>query len=377
LTIKKIAFLTGTRADFGKLQPLIEIIEKSKDFQCYIFVTGMHTLSKYGSTYKEVKKQKYKNIFIFMNQTNSTDQDIILANTITGFSNFIKEVSPDLIVVHGDRIEALAGAIVGSFNNILVSHIEGGEISGTIDELIRHAVTKLSHIHFVANTEAKQRLIQMGEDENSCFTIGSPDIQIMKNSELPKIDQVKQYYEIPFDEYSICIFHPVATELEKLSSHVKEFVSALIESQKNYIVVYPNNDEGSDIILNEYSRLKNNLNFKLFPSIRFRSFLTLLKSSKFIIGNSSVGIRESEVFGIPTIDLGTRQQNRTKNKNISHITLEKNKILKSITEISQKSFESDSSFGDDHNTVEEFYEILSGKKIWDFSLQKQFIDRNP
>ena len=102
-----------------------------------------------------------------------------------------------------------------------------------------------------------------------------------------------------------------------------------------------------------------------------------MKSSKFIIGNSSVGIRESEVFGIPTIDLGTRQQNRTKNKNISHITLEKNKILKSITEISQKSFESDSSFGDDHNTVEEFYEILSGKKIWDFSLQKQFIDRNP
>ena len=104
-----------------------------------------------------------------MNQTNSTDQDIILANTITGFSNFIKEVSPDLIVVHGDRIEALAGAIVGSFNNILVSHIEGGEISGTLDELIRHAITKLSHIHFVANEEAQNRLIQMGEAKKLLF----------------------------------------------------------------------------------------------------------------------------------------------------------------------------------------------------------------
>tara|TARA_B110000438_G_scaffold302101_1_gene358767 strand:+ start:596 stop:1726 length:1131 start_codon:yes stop_codon:yes gene_type:complete len=375
LTIKKIAFLTGTRADFGKLQPLIEIIEKSDNFKCYIFVTGMHTLSKYGSTYKEVKKQKYKNIFIFMNQTNSTDQDIILANTITGFSNFIKEVSPDLIVVHGDRIEALAGAIVGSFNNILVSHIEGGEISGTLDELIRHAITKLSHIHFVANEEAQNRLIQMGEAKNSCFVIGSPDIQIMQSSALPEIQSVKNYYEILFEKYSICIFHPVATEIDNLTNQVRELVSALINSNKNYIVVYPNNDAGSDIILNEYNKLNNNKNFKLFPSIRFKNFLSLLKNSEFIIGNSSVGVRESEVFGIPTINLGSRQKNRSKNKNIINIELEKNKIQKAIDKLYNKTFEPTSSFGDDHNTVDEFYQILSNPEIWNISLQKQFIDR--
>lgn len=375
MTIKKIAFLTGTRADFGKLQPLIEIIEKSDNFKCYIFVTGMHTLSKYGSTYKEVKKQKYKNIFIFMNQTNSTDQDIILANTITGFSNFIKEVSPDLIVVHGDRIEALAGAIVGSFNNILVSHIEGGEISGTLDELIRHAITKLSHIHFVANEEAQNRLIQMGEAKNSCFVIGSPDIQIMQSSALPEIQSVKNYYEILFEKYSICIFHPVATEIDNLTNQVRELVSALINSNKNYIVVYPNNDAGSDIILNEYNKLNNNKNFKLFPSIRFKNFLSLLKNSEFIIGNSSVGVRESEVFGIPTINLGSRQKNRSKNKNIINIELEKNKIQKAIDKLYNKTFEPTSSFGDDHNTVDEFYQILSNPEIWNISLQKQFIDR--
>ena len=375
MTIKKIACLTGTRADFGKLQPLIEIIEKSDNFKCYIFVTGMHTLSKYGSTYKEVKKQKYKNIFIFMNQTNSTDQDIILANTITGFSNFIKEVSPDLIVVHGDRIEALAGAIVGSFNNILVSHIEGGEISGTLDELIRHAITKLSHIHFVANEEAQNRLIQMGEAKNSCFVIGSPDIQIMQSSALPEIQSVKNYYEILFEKYSICIFHPVATEIDNLTNQVRELVSALINSNKNYIVVYPNNDAGSDIILNEYNKLNNNKNFKLFPSIRFKNFLSLLKNSEFIIGNSSVGVRESEVFGIPTINLGSRQKNRSKNKNIINIELEKNKIQKAIDKLYNKTFEPTSSFGDDHNTVDEFYQILSNPEIWNISLQKQFIDR--
>ena len=130
---KKIVFLTGTRADFGKLKPLIEKIENSDSFDCYIFVTGMHTLAKYGSTYLEIQKENYQNIFVYMNQTHTTDSDIILANTVIGFSNFVKEVKPDIIVIHGDRLESLSGAIVGSFNNILVSHIEGGEVSGNLD----------------------------------------------------------------------------------------------------------------------------------------------------------------------------------------------------------------------------------------------------
>ena len=173
---KTILFLTGTRADFGKLRPLIDVIKKSKEFEYYIFVTGMHTLSKYGSTFHEVKDRGYKNFFVYMNQTKSSDPDIILSNTIIGLGNFVKEISPDLIVVHGDRVEALAGAIVGSFNNILVAHIEGGEISGTLDELIRHSVTKLSHLHFVSNDKAKKRLLQMGELNENIHSIGSPDI---------------------------------------------------------------------------------------------------------------------------------------------------------------------------------------------------------
>ncbi len=140
--IRKIVFLTGTRADFGKLASLMDIIESNDSFECHIFVTGMHTLEKYGNTFDEVQKKGYKNITIFENQTNTILQDIILANTVIGFSEYVKKISPDMIIVHGDRIEALAGAIVGSFNNILVSHIEGGEISGTVDELIRHAVSK-------------------------------------------------------------------------------------------------------------------------------------------------------------------------------------------------------------------------------------------
>lgn len=370
---RKIVFLTGTRADFGKLKPLINIAEASKDFDCYIFVTGMHTLSKYGATFTEIKKLGYKHIFIYMNQTNTTEPDIILSNTVTGFSNFIKEIHPDMIVIHGDRIEALAGAITGSFNNILVSHIEGGELSGTLDELIRHAVTKLSHIHFVSNDEAKKRLIQMGESESCIFVIGSPDIDIMYGDDLPDIKEVKDHYDISYDNYATFIFHPITTELETLAHQIREVVSALIESKKNYVVIYPNNDAGSDIILKEYERLKNMKNFKILPSVRFEYFLTMLKKSKFLIGNSSAGIKESEVYGIPTINIGTRQKNRTKSTNIINVDSVRDQILNAIIEVENKKIEKCSYFGDGKSS-QHFFNIVSDPKIWKTPIQKQFVD---
>lgn len=370
---KKIVFLTGTRADFGKLKPLIQKIDKSKNFECYIFVTGMHTLSKYGSTYTEVKKLGFERIFIFMNQTNTTDSEIILSNTISGFSNFIKEIKPNMIVVHGDRIETLAGAITGSLNNILVSHIEGGELSGTIDEIIRHAVTKLSHIHFVANNKAKERLIQLGENQNHIFVIGSPDIDIMFSKNLPLIKNVKSHYKIPFNKYAIFIFHPVTTEINLLKHQIQKSVDALITSKKNYIVIYPNNDPGSDIILNEYKRLEKLNNFKIFPSIRFENFLTLLKNSCFLIGNSSAGIRECEIYGIPTINIGSRQQNRSESKNIVNIIPETNQIVKCIKTIDSLIIKKSHSFGDGKSSVR-FYNLLINTKLWEIPIQKQFVD---
>jgi len=371
---KKIVFLTGTRADFGKLNPLMQIIEKSNDFECYIFVTGMHTLSKYGSTFQEVEKHGYKNIFVYMNQTNTTDQDIILANTITGFSNFVKEISPDMIVIHGDRIEALAGAMIGAINNILVSHIEGGEISGTIDEFIRHATTKMSHLHFVANEEASMRLIQMGESDDRIFVIGSPDIDVMKGSELPSINEVKEYYQIDFNEYAILIFHPVTTELSSLKDQIQNLVTAAIESDENFIVIYPNNDTGTNIILDEYKKISRNKKFQIFPSLRFKYFLTLLKNANYIIGNSSAGIREAEVFGIPTINIGTRQKNRSENVEIINIESIKRVILESIKEIKRKKILPISNFSKNFSSAEKFYELLCDKKTWEIPFQKQFID---
>lgn len=373
--MRKILFLTGTRADYGKIKSLMKQVEKSDKLELYIFVTGMHMLSKYGSTWKEIEKDGFKNIYHFINQKANAHMDIALSNTILGLSNYVFELKPDLIVVHGDRLEALAGAIVGAFNNIKVVHIEGGEVSGTIDESIRHAITKFSHIHLVSNDEAKKRVMQLGESEDSIFIIGSPDIDIMMSGNLPTIEQVKDRYEIGFNDYGILMYHPVTTEVHKLKQNVKNLVDAVIESEKNYIVIYPNNDEGSSIILEEYERLRNNPLFKIYPSMRFEYFLTLLKHCEFMIGNSSAGIRETGLYGIPSIDIGNRQKGRydlNVLKNLIHVNESKYAILDAIEK--QKEIQVFSKAFGDGKSDEKFIEILNDEMIWSSEVQKSFID---
>ena len=374
---RKIVFLTGTRADFGKLKSLIQISRESDDFEVHIFATGMHMNSKYGKTVNEIIKSGFDNIYTYINHDDINHMDRILSKTIDGFSHYIAEIDPDLIVVHGDRVEALAGAIVGSLNNILVAHIEGGELSGTIDESIRHAVSKLSHIHLVANEEAKARLIQMGEVEKCIFVIGSPDIDVMFSDKLPSIEEAKNYYEIPFEQYSIAMFHPVTTEVESMRFHAENFVDSLLESGLNYIVIYPNNDLGSNYILESYQKLRNNPQFKIFPSIRFEYFLVLLKHAYFIIGNSSAGIREAPAYGIPSIDIGTRQKNRAKLSSIIYSDYDKESILKAVEKSLKlkNSFQKEKMFGEGKSD-KHFIELLSSEEFWNIDKQKYFQDFN-
>ena len=374
LNKKKVVFLTGTRADFGKIKSLIQILEDDPGFSPFVFVTGMHLMQKYGLTLIEIERCKFSNVQTFSNHTSETTMDLTLAKTIEGFSQYIKKVKPDLIVVHGDRVEALAGAIAGSLNNILVAHIEGGEISGTIDELIRHSVSKMSHIHYVANKDAKRRLMQLGEVENSIQIIGSPDVDIMFSNKLPSIEEVKNYYQIPFENYAVAMFHPVTTEYENMSAYSSHFVESLLEDNRNYVIIFPNNDLGSNLILEQYERLENNSRFRIFPSIRFEYFLTLLKNSDFIIGNSSAGIREAPYYGIPTINIGTRQENRSLHSHIINTSYDKKEIQKALTSDLEPLEKEQSSFGKG-NSAQLFLKSLKTNTIWNLSNQKQFIDQ--
>lgn len=372
---KKILFVTGTRADYGKIKPLIKMIEKNSWCEPYIFVGGMHLLNIFGSTYTHILKDGYKNVYVAHGLIHSNKMSVNLGDTIAHLTGYVENVKPDMIVVHGDRIDALAGAVVGALNNILVAHIEGGEVSGTIDESIRHAVSKFAHLHFVANDNAKKRVIQMGENKENIFVIGSPDIDIMLKNDLPSIAETKKYYDVPFDEYGILIYHPVTTEYDETGNNIRTIVNAVLESDKKYVVIYPNNDSGSEVILNEYLRFKNNKNFAVYPSMRFENFLTLLKNANFIIGNSSSGIRESSIYGIPTIDIGTRQQGRyslNTLKNIQHVKESIGEIVGAINDINKHKI-TQMHFGKG-DSAGKFIEIISGKDIWNKKLQKKFVD---
>jgi UDP-N-acetylglucosamine 2-epimerase (hydrolysing) len=278
-----------------------------------------------------------------------------------------------MVLVHGDRYESLAAAISASSINILVGHIEGGELSGNIDEHLRHAISKLSNLHFVSNKDAKKNLIQMGEKDSTIFEVGSPDIDIMNSKNLPNLDTVKKRYNIEFSDFSILIFHPFNFQnLENYKKKIISVIESIKNSRENYIIIYPNNDYGNNVIIEMYKRHLKEKNFKIIRSCRFEYFLTLLKNSKLIIGNSSAGIREAPFYGVPSINIGERQKNRFIYPSIMNLNFEKKKILNAINKLKNKKFKKTNFFGDGKSD-KKIYSILSNKKTWKISRQKQLI----
>jgi UDP-N-acetylglucosamine 2-epimerase (hydrolysing) len=374
-TKRHIAFITGTRADFGKLKPLI-LISSQHGCRVSVIATGMHMQKRFGSTVKEVRLLPPEiEIVAFANQSDGDTMDRVVSNTISGISDFLDSHRPDAIVVHGDRPEALAGAITGALRNTPVVHIEGGELSGTIDGVIRHAVSKLSHIHLVANNDARTRLIQLGEQPDSIHVIGSPDIDIMLSPTLPDLETARQRYDINFDSYIIAIFHPVTTDQAASKAAARQFVDALLASGRNFVVIHPNNDTGYEDIVSQYSRFDQDPSrFRCFESLRFEYFLTLLRNATAIVGNSSAGIREAPFYGVPTVDIGTRQRGRHDDRNILSVPAESSAILGAILEAENMPHEpSHSTFGDGQS-ARHFAELIDTDVLFSTPIDKTFVD---
>lgn len=369
--MKKILFLTGTRADFGKLKPLIRGVASDPGLDFLIAATGMHLDDRYGRTEIEITKSGFEKLISFSNSGNDNAMDLTLARTIQGLSPIIADYFPDLLVVHGDRVEALAGAIVGALNNVRVAHIEGGEFSGTVDELMRHSVTKLSHIHYVANESARDVVLQLGEHPNSVWMIGSPEVDLMLGSDLPNLASVRSYYEIPFDTFALLAFHPVTTELGNLTTQVKALTEAVRRCGDNFVVVYPNNDHGSDIVLTELLTLGTSPNVRLIPSVRFEAFQTLLKHAQFILGNSSSGVREACVHGTPAINIGSRQVGRNPHPLVLDIDATTDDILHAIAQAKQMTRAASLVFGDG-KSARRFLDSLHSEQLWSTPVQKVF-----
>lgn len=369
---RHILFLTGTRADFGKLEPLAAAA-RDAGHRVTFFVTGMHMMDRYGLTVLEVRRMAGVGVHEFLNQRPGDPQDVILAKTVTGFSDYITEHRPDLIVIHGDRIEALAGALVAATNYIPSAHVEGGEVSGTIDEVFRHCNTKLCTHHFVSSEIAARRVRALGEAEETIHVIGSPELDIHARPSGVTLDEVRSRYAIPFADYGIATFHPVTSERDTIGRQAADLFGALDASGRNFVVIAPNNDPGSEAIFTVLEKLPKD-RFRLLPSMRFAHFSELMKNAACMVGNSSAGVREAPFLGLPSLDIGTRQSNRSEAPSVVSCQAEDRAV---ITDFLRTHWGREASphdgFGQG-SAAERFVRVLARSEFWTLSLQKAFRD---
>lgn len=369
---RHILFLTGTRADFGKLEPLAAAA-RDAGHQVSFFVTGMHMMDRYGLTRLEVERMAGVQVHGYLNQRPGDPQDVILAKTVMGFSDYITEHKPDLIVIHGDRIEAVAGAMVSATNYIRSAHIEGGEVSGTIDEVFRHCCTKLCTHHFVSSEQAKRRVMALGEPEDVIHVIGSPELDFHARPSGVSLEEVRTRYAIPFDDYGIAIFHPVTSEQATMGAQAEALFGALVDSRRNFVVIAPNNDPGSEGIFQVLKTLPQD-RFRVLPSMRFGHFSELMKNASAMVGNSSAGVREAPFLGLPSLDVGTRQSNRSEAASVTAVKAsDRAAILGFLTNAWGQNHGRDAGFGEGLAS-DQFLKVLNDPAFWTRSLQKAFED---
>jgi UDP-N-acetylglucosamine 2-epimerase (hydrolysing) len=308
-----------------------------------------------------------------VNQREGDAQEFILSKTLLGFSDFVHEHRPDLVVIHGDRVEALAASIVCAMKYIPSAHIEGGEVSGTIDESIRHCNTKLCATHFVSSEAAKARVLALGESPESVYNIGSPELDTHARPSGVSIEEVKSRYAIPFDDYGIVIFHPVTSEAATMGAQARALFNRLVASGKHFVVILPNNDPGTEDIFAVLETLPEE-RFRQIPSMRFNYFSELMKHAAVLVGNSSAGVREAPFLGLPSLDVGTRQFNRSLSHSIEACgAFDAAKIDKFLYDKWGEKSLHDNGYGDG-SSAENFVLILKNASFWGRSCQKHFHD---
>ncbi|WP_227887218.1 UDP-N-acetylglucosamine 2-epimerase [Cytobacillus oceanisediminis] len=319
--IKKIVVVTGTRADYGIYTPLLKEIQQHQSFELGLLVTGMHLSPAYGYTINEIKKDGHNiigTVEILIQGDSHGNMARSIGLGILGMTQALEGYKPELIFVLGDRGEMLAATIAGAFLNIPVAHLHGGELSGSIDESVRHAITKLAHIHFAATKRSAQRLVMLGEEEWRINRVGALRLDTIFNTHLPSLQEVGQKHNIEFlkdKNYFLLVFHPVTTEKNSLKQQIKNVLQVLLKQKKPIICILPNSDAGTEEIMSIYSSYKS-MNIKYIINFNHLDYLTVLKHSIALIGNSSSGIIEAASFFIPVLNIGSRQNGREKGLNV-------------------------------------------------------------
>lgn len=328
----KILVVTERRADYSKFKPILREIEKSHKLKYYLIVTGSHLLSEHGSTITEIKKDGFKITSTFsMYKKNRPDTGAEMTRAfgraVVNLSAIIEKLKPDIILSGFDIGANFASAIIGSHMNIVVAHVEGGEVTGTIDESIRHATTKFAHLHFTSNLQATNRLVKMGENPNHVFTVGNPSLDSIIGIKDIEQEKLAKKYDLDFSTpFIIMLQHTVTSEINEVTQHVLKTIETIKELNIQALIIYGNADAGSKKI----AKVIRNSKIKQYQTIPFDDYINLLKRAAALVGNSSSGIIEAPFLHIPTVNIGTRQEGRLRACSIIDVDYNKNQIKKAI-----------------------------------------------
>jgi UDP-N-acetylglucosamine 2-epimerase (non-hydrolysing)/GDP/UDP-N,N'-diacetylbacillosamine 2-epimerase (hydrolysing) len=332
--MRKICAITERRAEYGILKPVLNAIKKHPNLELFLIVTGMHLSEDFGYTVKEIEEDDFKIDFkipVPLEEDTGAMMSESIGRCILGLTKALKEIKPDILLVGFDLGAHLAGAIAGSYMNIPVAHIHGGDVSGSVDDSVRHAITKLAHIHFPSTKQSGNRIIKMGEEPWRVHVVGAPGLDIILNEELIESKSIAKKFDINLKKpIFLVVQHSVTTEVEQAEDQMRETLEAIREFGHQTILIYPNADAGGRRMIKVIKEYEKYPFIKTFKNIPHKEYLSLMKISSVMIGNSSSGIIEAPSFHLPVINIGTRERGRERSTNVIDVGYNKEEIKKAI-----------------------------------------------
>lgn len=345
--MRKICVVTGTRAEYGLLSRLMRLIDESADTQLQIIATNMHLSPMFGNTYQEIERDGFtidkKIPIIEEGKDTAKDTVISMSRALAGFAEAYDELKPDLLVVLGDRYEILAAATAAMIERIPIAHLYGGEITeGAYDDTIRHCITKMSHLHFTGTERYRERVIQLGEQPDRVFNVGSIGVENIKKLPLLNKDEIEEFLQFKIDSKTILVtYHPVTLGNNSSEQDITEFLATL-EERKDLRIIFtmPNSDTGGQVIFDAIESFvkRNPDRSKVFKSLGVLRYLSTMRQCAAVVGNSSSGLVEVPSFGIPTLNIGDRQKGRIASDSVYNCETDKESVLLGLEKVLSTEF---------------------------------------
>lgn len=318
--MRRVCYISGTRADFGLMRSTLRSIRDHAALDLSVIATGMHLSPAYGNTVEEIAAAGLRiaaSVPVPLEPATGATMARNIGTMLGAFTDVLERERPDVVLLLGDRGEMLAGALAGIHLNLPVAHIHGGERSGTVDEPVRHAVSKLSHLHFTATDAARERLIRMGENADHIHVTGAPGLDGLTAADLPGRDEVARLHGLdPARPFALMVYHPVLQEAATSADDARALLAALTDARLQILALMPNADAGSDGVRAALSEAKGRPGLTVRTHLARPAFIAAMARADLMVGNSSAGIIEAASFGTPVLNVGPRQNLRERNANV-------------------------------------------------------------